>query len=56
MRSLCGFEPMDRQEASLFLRLISHRYERGAIIITANKGVEAWPEVLAGDEAPAAAK
>lgn len=50
-----GFEPMDRHEASLFFRLISHRYERGAIIITTNKGVESWPDVLAGDEILAAA-
>ena len=50
-----GFEPMDRQEASLFFRLISHRYERGAMIITTNKGVEAWPDVLAGDEVLATA-
>lgn len=45
-----GFEPMTRQDASLFFRLVSHRYQKGAIIITTNKGVEAWPEILAGDE------
>ena len=45
-----GFEPMSRNDASLFFRLISHRYEKGAIVITTNKGIEAWPEVLAGDE------
>jgi DNA replication protein DnaC len=45
-----GFEPMTRQEASLFFRLVSHRYQKGAVIITTNKGVEAWPEILAGDE------
>jgi DNA replication protein DnaC len=45
-----GFEPMSRQDASLFFRLVSHRYQKGAIIITTNKGVEAWPEILAGDE------
>ena len=45
-----GFEPMSRQDASLFFRLISHRYERGAVLITTNKGIESWPEVLAGDE------
>lgn len=45
-----GFEPMSRHDASLFFRLISHRYEKGAIVITTNKGIEAWPEVLAGDE------
>lgn len=45
-----GFEPMDRQEASLFFRLVSHRYERGSILITTNKGIKDWPELLAGDE------
>jgi DNA replication protein DnaC len=50
-----GFEPMNRQDASLFFRLISHRYEKGAILITTNKGIEAWPEILAGDEVLATA-
>ena len=26
-----GFDPMNRQEASLFFRLVSYRYGRGAI-------------------------
>jgi len=50
-----GFEPMSRQEASLFFRLVSHRYERGSILITTNKGIKDWPEVLAGDEVLATA-
>jgi DNA replication protein DnaC len=41
---------MSRQEASLFFRLVSHRYQRGSILITTNKGIRDWPEVLAGDE------
>jgi DNA replication protein DnaC len=45
-----GFEPMDRQEASLFFRLVTYRYGRGAILITTNKSVRDWPELLAGDE------
>src|SRR5690606_21060331 len=45
-----GFEPMTRHEASLFFRLVSHRYQRGSILITTNKGIKDWPEVLAGDE------
>jgi DNA replication protein DnaC len=45
-----GFEPMTRQEASLFFRLVSHRYQRGSILITTNKGIRDWPDVLAGDE------
>jgi DNA replication protein DnaC len=50
-----GFEPMDRQEASLFFRLVSYRYGRGSILITTNKGIRDWPDVLAGDEVLATA-
>jgi DNA replication protein DnaC len=50
-----GFEPMSRQEASLFFRLVSYRYERGSILITTNKGIKDWPEILAGDEVLATA-
>jgi DNA replication protein DnaC len=50
-----GFEPMSRQEASLFFRLVTYRYGRGAILITTNKSVRDWTEVLAGDEVLAAA-
>lgn len=50
-----GFEPMSRQEASLFFRLVSHRYQRGSILITTNKGIQDWPEILAGDEVLATA-
>jgi DNA replication protein DnaC len=41
---------MSREEASLFFRLVSYRYGRGSILITTNKGIRDWPEVLAGDE------
>ncbi|HYB98109.1 MAG TPA: IS21-like element helper ATPase IstB, partial [Candidatus Limnocylindrales bacterium] len=50
-----GFDPMTRQEASLFFRLVSHRYQRGSILITTNKGIREWPEILAGDEVLATA-
>jgi DNA replication protein DnaC len=50
-----GFEPMTRQEASLFFRLVSYRYQRGSILITTNKGIKDWPEILAGDEVLATA-
>lgn len=45
-----GFRPLDREEANLFFRLVSRRYERGSMILTSNKQVGAWPEVFAGDE------
>lgn len=50
-----GFEPMTRQEASLFFRLVNYRYGRGAIVITTNKGVREWTELMAGDDALAGA-
>lgn len=50
-----GFEPMTREEASLFFRLVTYRYGRGSILITTNKSVREWTELLAGDEALAAA-
>lgn len=50
-----GFQPMTRQEATLFFRLVSYRYQRGATMITTNKPVKDWPEILAGDEVMAAA-
>jgi len=50
-----GFEPMDRQAASLLFRLVSWRYGRGSILITTNKGIKDWPEILAGDEVLATA-
>jgi DNA replication protein DnaC len=45
-----GFDPMSQQEASLFFRLVSYRYGRGAIMITTNESVRDWTELLAGDE------
>ena len=50
-----GFEPMTRQEASLFFRLVTYRYGRGAMLITTNKSVRDWTELLAGDEVLATA-
>jgi len=50
-----GFEPMSWQEASLFYRLVGHRYQRGSIPITTNKSIKDWQEILAGDEALATA-
>jgi DNA replication protein DnaC len=45
-----GFDPMNRTEASLFFRLVTYRYGRGAILITTNKSVRDWTEIMAGDE------
>jgi DNA replication protein DnaC len=45
-----GFEPFGREEATLFFRLVSYRYQRGAMCITSNKAISSWTEMLAGDE------
>ena len=50
-----GFQVMTRQEASLFFRMVSYRYGRGSTLITTNKSVKDWPEILAGDEVMATA-
>jgi DNA replication protein DnaC len=50
-----GFQPMARPEASLFFRLVSYRYQRGSTLITTNKAIKDWQEILADDEAMAAA-
>ena len=50
-----GFERFTRQEANLFFRLVSYRYQRGSLCITSNKAVTDWPEMLSGDEVITAA-
>lgn len=45
-----GFRQLTRQEASLFFRLVSWRYQKGSTLITTNKAVKDWPEVFGGDE------
>ena len=45
-----GFESFSREEATLFFRLVSYRYGRGAMCITSNKAISAWTDMLAGDE------
>jgi len=50
-----GFQPMTRDDAALFFRLVSTRYGKGSTIITTNKSVQDWPEILAGDEVMATA-
>ena len=49
-----GLLPLERQAANLLFALVSRRYERGSIIITSNRGFEAWGEIL-GDAMVAAA-
>ena len=49
-----GYLPLERQAANLLFALVSRRYERGSIVITSNRGFEAWGEIL-GDAMVAAA-
>ena len=49
-----GYLPLERQAANLLFALVARRYERGSIIVTSNRGFEAWGEVL-GDAMVAAA-
>jgi DNA replication protein DnaC len=41
-----GYLPLERQAANLLFALIARRYERGSIIVTSNRGFEAWGEIL----------
>jgi len=49
-----GYLPLERQAANLLFALVARRYERGSIILTSNRGFEAWGEIL-GDQMVAAA-
>lgn len=41
-----GYTQLNRQEAELFFRLISQRYEHGSVILTSNKYFSDWGELL----------
>lgn len=49
-----GYLPLDRGGAQLFFQLINARYEKGAIILTSNRGFSEWGEIF-GDRVIAAA-
>jgi DNA replication protein DnaC len=50
-----GFQALERRDAHLLFKVISYRYERGSTVITSNKSVRDWPDMLAGDDALATA-
>jgi DNA replication protein DnaC len=50
-----GFQTLAHADAGLLFRVVNYRYERGSTIITTNKSVKDWPEILAGDEVMATA-
>jgi len=41
-----GYLPMSRDEAGLFFRLLSRRYEKASMIITSNKSFVDWGEIF----------
>lgn len=49
-----GYLPVQPGGANLFFQLINARYERGAVILTSNRGFSEWGEVF-GDQVVAAA-
>lgn len=49
-----GYLPMSREDASLFFRLLSRRYEKASIVITSNKSFTDWGEIF-GDHVMATA-
>jgi len=49
-----GYLPLEGQAANLLFALVARRYEQGSIIVTSNRGFEAWGEIL-GDAMVAAA-
>ncbi|TGN49530.1 hypothetical protein E4L95_18160 [Paracoccus liaowanqingii] len=44
-----GYDLMRREEANLSFRLVSYRYGLGVKIITTNKSIRDWTELLEGD-------
>ena len=49
-----GYLPLPREGANLFFQLVSARYEKGAIILTSNRGFTEWADVF-GDPVVATA-
>ncbi|MVO85380.1 TIGR00645 family protein [Streptomyces sp. p1417] len=49
-----GYVPFDSEVAQLLFQLVSHRYERGSLIVTGNRPLSRWDEVF-GDSATASA-
>jgi len=49
-----GYMPMGREDASLFFRVITRRYEKASTILTSNKSFVDWGEVF-GDSVLATA-
>jgi DNA replication protein DnaC len=44
-----GYLPIDKRGADLLFQIISHRYERGSIVLTTNKVYKHWPSIFNND-------
>ena len=44
-----GYLPLDKTGADLLFQIISHRYEKGAIVLTTNRTFKHWPEIFHND-------
>lgn len=44
-----GYLPIDKRGSDLLFQVISHRYERGSIILSTNKPFKKWPETFNND-------
>ena len=40
---------IDKTGADLLFQIISHRYEKGSLIITTNRAFKDWPEIFNND-------
>lgn len=44
-----GYFPLDKTGADLLFQIISHRYEKGSIVLTTNRAFKHWPEIFNND-------
>ena len=44
-----GYLPIDKTGADLLFQVISHRYERGSMVVTSNRAFKHWPEIFNND-------
>jgi DNA replication protein DnaC len=44
-----GYLPLSREQANLFFQVVTHRYERGSMILTSNLTFGSWDTAFAGD-------
>lgn len=50
-----GFLPIDKQGCDLLFQVVSHRYERGSLVLTTNRAFKDWGDMLNADNTLASA-